>query len=396
MLHGTLAFLVLVAFAVVGSEVRNLLARRGLRAPGMEGLSFLLIGLALGDRGLGLFPADLLATLRPVVLLGLAWVGLVFGLQLDLTIIRQLKGWHLAVALVVPCGVGGAVVAAALLLDVAPALAVGLGAIAMVSSPSAVEGLARGRSIVDPSAFRLLKLIMAFAGIPAVVGLAAAAAMSSPAAIRFGGTLSAWELAAYTAFVGIVVGYAMIALVRGVREHLRLLTLVAGAAATTAGATAVLGISGLPAAAVVGAVLVNRCLFPHRLLRVAHTLERPMLVALLVLVGASWHGPGFSWIAFGLMSVGRALALLVGGAWLASRARRHATPVRVRGLGLGLLTQGELAVGILVALTGTTIQAPGLLEAVVAAIALNQLAGRWWLRHWLFTTTQPHPRGADL
>jgi hypothetical protein len=229
------------------------------------------------------------------------------------------------------------VVAAALLLDVAPALAVGLGAIAMVSSPSAVEGLSRGRSIADRSAFRLLKLVMAFAGIPAVTGLAVAAALSSPAAIGFGGTLSVWELAAYTAFVGIVVGYAMIALVRGVREHLRLLTLVAGAAATTAGATAVLGVSGLPAAAVVGAVLVSRCVFPHRLLRVAHTLERPMLVALLVLVGASWQGRGFSWIAFGLMSVGRALALLVGGAWLASRARSHGTPVRSRGLGLGLL-----------------------------------------------------------
>jgi hypothetical protein len=32
---------------------------------------------------------------------------------------------------------------------------------------------------------------------------------------------------------------------------------------------------------------------------------------------------------------------------------------------------------------------------VVVAIAVNQLAGRWWLRRWLFTTAQPLPPGVD-
>jgi hypothetical protein len=35
MLRGTLAFLVLAAFAVLGSELRSVLARRGLREPAM-------------------------------------------------------------------------------------------------------------------------------------------------------------------------------------------------------------------------------------------------------------------------------------------------------------------------------------------------------------------------
>ncbi len=69
--RGVMAFLVLVAFAVLGTELREAFSRRGLRAPAMEGILFLAIGFALGGSGLGLFPADVLANLRVVVLFGL-------------------------------------------------------------------------------------------------------------------------------------------------------------------------------------------------------------------------------------------------------------------------------------------------------------------------------------
>ena len=82
MLRGTVAFLVLVAFAVVGTELREALSRRGLRAPALEGVFFLAVGFALGGRGLGLFPEDVLANLRVVVLFGLGWIGLVFGIPI--------------------------------------------------------------------------------------------------------------------------------------------------------------------------------------------------------------------------------------------------------------------------------------------------------------------------
>jgi len=384
MLHGTLAFLLLVAFALVGSEVRDAFARRGVRAPGVEGLSFLVVGFALGDRGLGLFPADVLAGLRPVVLLGLAWIGLVFGLQLDLRIIRQLKPWHRMVGMAVPIGVGSVVTLSGLVLGLAPALALGLGAVGSVSTPSTLEGLARGRAVVDRAGFRVLKLVTAFAGIPAVLAVTVASALASPEGVM---GVPPWKLVAYTAFVGLVLGYAMVSLVRGVREHLRLLTLTAGAAAAVAGATAVLGTTGLPAAAVAGAVIVNRTMFPHRLLKVAHSLERPMLLALLVLVGASWRGTGFSWQAFVLLTAVRGPALAVAGWWVARVSQRRGLGVRRLDLGLGLLPQGELALGLLVALLGTAIESRGVLEGVVAAMLINQLAGRLWLARRLFSAT---------
>ena len=383
MLRGTVAFLVLVAFAVLGSELRSILKRRGLREPAMEGISFLAVGFALGGRGLGLFPEDLLASMRVVVLFGLAWIGLVFGVQIELRAIRRLASWHRWVGWLTPTALGIPVCFGGVALGLSPALALGLGAIAMAASPSPLEGLVRGRQVHDRMAVRLLKLVMAFTGLPAVAFFAVAAALASPLAEASGAAVPAWQLVLITAAVGSLVGYALVVLVRGVQDHFQLLTLAGGSMCLVAGATAVLGLSALPAAACAGAVLVNRCVFPNRMLRVAHSLERPMLVALLVLVGASWTGAAFSLDVFVLLTVVRTAAAWIAGELLQTVARRRRAAARTTGLGLGLLPQGELALGLLVAIVSIFPDTDGVLEAVVAAIIVNNLVGGWWMRQRL-------------
>ena len=378
MLHGTFTFLVLVAFAVAGSELRAALGRRGLRAPAMEGLSFLLLGVVLGGEGLGLFPEDVLAALRVVVLLGLAWIGFVFGLQIEWRVIRQLRPWHRLLGWIVPSSFGVVLLAGGWLLGIPGPLALGLAAIGMAGSPATLEAVARGRRPVDRSVLRLLKLVTAYSGLPAVAVFAVAAAGASP--VVMGGALPGWELLLFMVGVGVLVGYLSLALVRGLTDNVRILTMLAGTMSGLAGACALLGASGLPAAALTGAVLINRSTFPHRMLRVAHSLERPLLVALLVLVGASWQGVAFSWPVFGLMAFGRLLGAAVGGAVLSFAAGRRALAFEVEGVGLGLLPQGELALGLVVALVSFVPGIEGVLEAVVAALVLHQLLGQWWLR----------------
>lgn len=386
MLRGSIAFLVLVACAVLGAELRNALARRGLREPTMEGISFLAVGFALGGSGLGLFPDDLLVSMRVVVLFGLAWIGFVFGVQIELRIIRRLAPWHRRVGWFTPASLGLPVVAGGLTAGLSPALALGLGAVAMAASPSVLEGLSRGRQLRDRRAVRLLKLVMAFAGLPAVIVFAFATALASPLAEAGGGEIPSWQLVVLTAAVGALVGYALVVVVRGVLEHIQLLTLAAGSMCLVAGAAAVLGLNALPAAACAGAVLVNRSVFPHRMLRVAHSLERPMLVALLVLVGASWRGASFSLATFVLLTVVRTVAALIAGEVLQSSARRRRATTRTRGLGLGLLPQGELALGLLVAIVSFFPSPAGVLEAVVVAMIVNNLIGGWWMRRRLVDT----------
>jgi hypothetical protein len=350
----------------------------------MEGVSFLAVGFLLGGRALGLFPDDLVAALRVVVLFGLAWIGLVFGLQAEVRIIRRLARWHRWVGGLTPVAVGAPVVAAGMALGLSPALALGLGSVAMASSPSALEGLARGRRSADRGTVRMLKLVMAFAGIPAVLVFAVATAIASPLAAEHGGGLAAHELFVLTVAIGTLVGYAAVVLIRGVADHMQLLTLAVGSMCFAAGATAVLGLNPLPTAAIAGAVLVNRCVFPHRMLRVAHSLERPILVALLVLVGASWSTAAFSLEAFAVMTLVRASAAVTAGAGLTRIARARGEILRTAGVGWGLLPMGELSLGLTVAIVSFFPATEGVLEAVVAAVLTNNIAGGWWMRRRLF------------
>jgi hypothetical protein len=268
----------------------------------------------------------------------------------------------------------------ALVTGFSPALALGLAAVSIAVSPSPLEGFARSRQVGNHRVFRLLKLVMAFAGLPAVAIFTVAAASASPLGHGDGAAISQWELLVVTVAVGVLVGYALVVLVRGEREHMRLLTLSGGSMCLVAGATAVLGLPALPAAACAGAVLVNRSFFPHAMLRVAHALERPVLVAMLVLVGASWQGAAFSLAAFALLTGGRLAAAVVVGAALGRTARRHHAAVPPASLGFGLLPQGELALGLLVAIISFFPQCEGILEAVVAAIIVNNLIAAWWMR----------------
>ncbi len=383
MLRGTVAFLVLVAFAVLGTELREALARRGLRAPAMEGVFFLAVGFALGGRGLGLFPADVLANLRVIVLFGLGWIGLVFGIQVDLRVLRRLSVRNRLVGLVTPLFLGIPIALGGAAFGLSGALSIGLAAVAMASSPSSLEALARERRIRDRDALGALKLVMAFAGIPAVLLFTFAAAMASPLGDLGGGEVPAWHLVLVTAAVGVVVGYSLVVLVRGVQRHIHLLTLAIGSVCLIAGATSVLGLSALPAGAFAGAVLVNRAVFPHRMLRVANWLERPMLVALLVLVGASWGGARFAVPVFVLMAIARTAGAFAGG-FFVDRVMHDPRAIHRRtGLGWGLLPQGELALGLLVAMISSFAARPGIFEAVLSAIIVNNLVGGWWMRRRL-------------
>jgi len=224
--------------------------------------------------------------------------------------------------------------------------------------------------------------VTAYSGLPAVSVFAVSTAAASP--VVEAGALPSWELLVFMVGVGILVGYLSLALIRGLTDSIRILTMLTGTISGLAGASALLGASGLPAAALTGAVLMNRCTFPHRMLRVANALERPLLVALLVLVGASWQGVAFSWPVFGLLVVGRMVGAALGGAVMSQVAARRAVAFQVPGVGLGLLPQGELALGLVVAMVSFVPGTQGVLEAVVAALLVHQLIGQAWLRWRLF------------
>jgi len=352
--------------------------------PAIEGPFWIILGFLLGQRGLGFFPPDILGDLEPVVLLGLAWIGLVFGMQVDFRILRKMDARQLRLGLLFPIGVGAVVAAVFLLVGFSPFVALALGAVSMLSTPETLDALARSRKPRRRMVLRFLRLVMAFSGIPAVAVFGIASILYSPFSTLSGGIASPAILLLSIAGIGLVAGYALLIMSRGRRDMITIITLLMGITAMVAGAASVLGVSPLPAAAVTGAVVINRCVFPHRILKATHLFERPLLVALLVLVGSAVRALDFSWPIFlGLVLV-RGATLLVGGRYLAGILTRRGWSPLESGLGLGFFPQGALALGLVVALLGVSGPEPGALEAMALAMVVNQVFGDFWYRKRLF------------
>jgi hypothetical protein len=116
-----------------------------------------------------------------------------------------------------------------------------------------------------------------------------------------------------------------------------------------------------------------------------------MLAALLVLVGASWGGARFVVPVFVLLTVVRTAGAIAGGALVSRMMQLPGVLDRQIGLGCGLLPQGELALGLLVAIFSSFSPQPGVFEAVLAALVVNNLVGGWWMRRRLVSGVGEEP-----
>lgn len=387
MLRAPLALVLVVGFSLLGTEVQRRLQARGIRLPAIEGVFWILMGFSLGSRGLGLLPSDILAKLHPVVLLALAWVGLAFGMQVEFRVLRRLEPWHRRLGLSFPLLTGLLVALVCLKISSKMLPAFGLGAVAMLSAPESLEALSRARKPASRAAIRLLRLLTAFSGIPAVLSFGVASVLFSPLSTVVGGDLSWTSLLLEVGGIGLVAGYAILVMVRGVSDHISIMTILIGVAALVAGATSTIGISPLPAAALTGAIVINRCIFPHRILRAVHLFERPLLIALMVLVGAALKGLAFSWWVFLVLAFLRPAALVAQARLLGRLMTRRGLPPGTKGLGFGLLPQGALSIALIIALMSLIDPIRGFLEAAAAALVVNQLMGEIWLRRFLFPRT---------
>ncbi len=386
MLHGTLAFVAVAALAVIGWEIRHHRRRTLPSLWALERLAFLVLGFALAEGRAGLLPADVIVVLEPVVLIALAWIGLVYGLGIDLATLGRLTSTIRRTALLLPLLPGALVGGGAVLLGRSPLECVALAALAMTATPAYLDRASRQRRPVDRGALRLLRVATALAGVPALatfgIGASFLAGAGNPESWRW-----AWEPAVLAFALGAVAAYVLISLVRSETDQVTILALLLGVMAFVAGLAQVIGAPGLCVATVTGALFLNRCAFPHRVLREAHRLELPLLLALLLLVGASWDEARFSLPVFVLLAPVRTLGCLLAGDVLAKIARAAGSPTRVPLLGLGLLTQGPLAIGLVVALVRTADGLDGVLEAVVAANVVNHAIAALWARRALLQPT---------
>jgi len=385
MMRGTLAFVLLVLLALLGAAVRKRLSRRDRSMPGMQTAVTVLAGVVIGKAGLQLFPENLLELLRPVILLGLSWIGLLIGLQFDLRILRSLRTWQRRAGFLIPMAAGGITGALALAGGLGGQVSVLLAGVATVSSPRLIDHLSRMRPPADRAAMRLLLMVASLSSASAVLLFGVGSTLITDTGEAFGPAASL----VVGVGVAVILGYATILLLHGENEEIHVLALLVGVMALTAGASVLTGAEAMLMAAISGAVIANRSRFPHRILRAAHAIETPMLTAILLLLGAWWQPSPPSLSVLLVLVVGRGAAVLGGGRVLEAVAKSRHVAVEAAPMGAGLLLQGPLALAFLMASIQKGHGGTEMAAGVFAALVINHFAGGLWTRRVLFEKEEP-------
>lgn len=389
--------LILVLLGLLGARVAFDPARAplGPRLLLATGSHFLLLGLLLGPM-LGLLTIEVIQQLQPFMALGLGWIGLLFGLQLDRRQLGQFPASFMLFALLQAAltfglfwSIGYMTLRLTGHLD--PGIAVAIlaaAATAAVSTPAGVALISRTFRVQG----KLVQLLFYVASLDALVGIFALQLTyafyhpSTAAVAGFG--WGVWMGIAGAA--GVIFGVFFLWLTRPKPQRDELTLFLLGLVVFEAGTALYLGVSPLFVAAITGMVVGNLSPSRRRVYSILHAWEKPIYVILLILAGALITIS--SWVVLPLAAgylVLRAAAKVVAGA-LTGFLVRPPFPVP-RTAGMGLIAQGgiSLAMALSATLTYGAIAGSGasairvVFTTIVIAVAASELIGPFLTRDLL-------------
>ncbi|MBI1929274.1 cation:proton antiporter [Candidatus Poribacteria bacterium] len=348
------------------------------------------MGVFLGRAGINLLDASTLAQLRPFMSLGLAWVGLLFGIQFQhrqlirfppqYTLIAFTQALFTLIVIFIPGyfllrhfsylisegdTIADTMILSAVLILAASASATAPSVLAMVPK----EMARRGRKLM-----RLWQFIAGLDDLPGIIVLGLVFWLPQFHQIRGNVlfiSLGGWVI---SVGLGVLMGLILHTLtVPGLRMD-ALLLVVIGSVIFSAGIALHLNRSPLFINLVVGVVLANLSPARNRILHVLLNGEKSVYIIFLILVGASWR-LGTSWLLVSLF-VGVYVALRffgkVFGSWMAAFV---VSPRRENefksNIGLGLISQGGMA--IVMAINFQQIYPSALTDVVVTVVLLATL-----------------------
>ncbi len=381
-----LGAVLIVIIALLGSRttftrVKLPLAARYIYLTGTE---YIVVGLCLGSQMLGLLDEPTMRGLDPLLYLALGWIGLMFGIQLEVPQMARFPRQYLLTALLQAAGpllVCSAAFAALFNALGEPwHLAVGAAlAIGAIAVPTAQSSLALIHKDLKLRRNKVMEILGYVAGVDAFLGLAVIGFVFCY--MRTGPNSHPDAVVDFVYLVvSIVFGATMGALlhfltrVRCSQEELFLYTV--GVVVFSAGLAASIGMSPLFITATSGFFIANTRGAKARILQVLATMEKPFYIVVL-LYGGAMLGPGKGWLTgFALAALYIALRLagkMAGGFASSAMIKR---PIRLpRSIGLGFISQGGMAAAMVVSyyrafpddLSGT------ILLVVLVAIVVNEM-----------------------
>jgi hypothetical protein len=350
-----------------------------------SGTPLVLVGVFLGPMT-NVVTRELAGQLAPISALGLGWLGMIFGLQLDRTIVREFRGvlWRFALLQAGIAFLIAALGAVAIRLSVpglraawspAETAVFTLASVAAISAPTGLSIAARRLKLRRGPLLDLLSFSASVDGLIGVFAFTAVLAVyrpvEGPGVIELGP--DRWIAVALLS--GALVGLVFLSLTRKVPTPDELTLSLLGTVLFGAGAGYALGLSPLVVTIIAGAMVANFSAHKRRVLAVLISWERPVYHILLIIVGTLLTLPtGWVVLAVVLFAGWRLTAKYLGG-YVALRLLRLGDVPST--MGLALVAQGGLAVVIALNYVVAYRGQPGatvemVLTTVVALVALNE------------------------
>ncbi len=367
-----LVFLAVAALSVLASSRTALQAGRffGLAQLSASGLSFLVLGAALGPSTAGALKASDLEQLRPLYALGLGFGGLMIGLNLDLRVLRRLPAAaykaasaHSVLAFLFVAAPLTGVLYTLTSLTVLGAIGAAslLGAAASISSAHlAVLWSRTGRlDRLRGLSVSVLTMLDDLTGL-IVLAVALVFGASSEPGAGLGLVLVAVVLGL---FCGALIAY----LIHRTLDTAEVMAVLIGSVALVSGAAAYLRVSALLAGLFCGAVLsLLGGKTVELVFRTLARIERPAYLVLVFLIGALVDLRSFTtWLILPAFVALRFLGKVAGGR-LAAKVAGDALALPPR-LGYALLAQGGVSLCLL---TDYLLLVPGEASQLVSAVGV--------------------------
>jgi Kef-type K+ transport system membrane component KefB len=344
------------------------IARR-LHLPKVSG--YLITGIIIGPSVVGLVSTEVVQGLRLINDIALGLIMFAIGGVFEINHLRQvgrkilwLTVWQSIAVIVL---VGGSLWIVGM--DIYPALL--LGTIAIATAPAATllvirEFSAKGELtdvIITVTATSNIVCILAFEFAFSLGSVNAGADIQSALVTPFyelGGSL----------VIGLAVGYVISRWEEHVEDQAELLMIILAGIVLTVGLALTLNLQPLFATLILGAMTTNLSMM-HRLVYVEfRQVEQPLYIAFFVLAGASLHldllpGLGLAGIVYLVM---RVVAKSLG-SYLVGR-RMKMSPVIGKYLGLGMVAQAGVAIGLIDYVNRVDVELGALLAPIILATVL--------------------------
>lgn len=378
------ALVIILVISVLGSRITflNRSFSLGFRNILLTGTEYIFIGVLLGGMGFNILDADALKKMEPFLIIGLCWIGFLFGLQFKVRQLKTLPRFYFAIS-AVQAAVTFLSVSAGMYFILKPHIALQgaglvmviltLGSSASCTAQSALAIVGQNYKFKNKRLLDLMRYISGIDGFYALIFFAAAMSIFPGAEITGFNLYASIKWLLISVLLGVIPALIFISLSRIRFSQQEFFVFLIGTVIFCGGLVYQVRYSPLLSGLVCGVFTANFC--RHRLRALSEILhaEKSIYIILLLLFGAGWNFKvDYTLVATAIYIAARIFGKFFG-TYIGARMVDAGFPVPST-LGFGLMSEGGHAVAIVMSFKLLyPAAADPLITIVIISVIFNEL-----------------------